>query len=202
MYVTQHGARARPAVAPRPLGIAHSVTGPGMWREVQRTLNKHRCPAPAPVASSPTAWFLISLNPWAGQYHVYDRYGGRVPSMVGVDGWEGRLRRGKNRARGAVCVKSGKSMEIGILDFNHRILGWAPLVVFTPQMNVVVPVSLLWYVEVPSHMLPKHSSGQVLRKFRPLYWFGQAAVQALSGSPQRLLIYMAAGVGKRPWWAI
>ena len=84
----------------------------------------------------------------------------------------------------------------------RTLLGWAPLVVFTPQMNVVVPVSLLWYVEVPSHMLPKHSSGQVLRKFRPLYWFGQAAVQALSGSPQRLLIYMAAGVGKRPWWAI
>jgi hypothetical protein len=28
---------------------------------------------------------LISLNTRAGQYRVYDRYGGRVPSMVGVD---------------------------------------------------------------------------------------------------------------------
>ncbi len=83
-----------------------------------------------------------------------------------------------------------------------EILGSAPLVVFMPKMNVAVPVSLLGYVKVPFHMIPKHSSGQVLRKFRPLYWFGQAAVQALSGSPQRLLIYMATGVGKRPWWAI
>ena len=53
-----------------------------------------------------------------------------------------------------------------------------------PKINVAVPVSVLWYVKVPFHMIPKHSSGQVLRKFRPLYWFGQAAVQALSGSPQ------------------
>ena len=49
------------------------------------------------------------------------------------------------------------------------ILGWAPLVVFMPKMNVAVPVSLLWYVKAPFHMIPKHSSGQVLRKFRPLY---------------------------------
>ena len=86
---------------------------------------------------------------------------------------------------------------------NFGLGSWVgPLVVFMPKMNVAVPASLLWYVKVPFHMIPKHSSGQVLRKFRPLYWFGQAAVQALSGPPQRLLIYMAAGVGKRPWWAI
>ena len=108
--------------------------------------------------------------------------------------------RGMLRSRTAVGI-----LEVALsVNFNHFQLlrGWAPLVVFMPKMNVAVPVSLLWYVKVPFHMIPKHSLGQVLSKFRPLYWFGQAAVQALSGSPQRLLIYMAAGVGKRPWWAI
>ena len=45
----------------------------------------------------PRTGLLISLNPRAGQYRVYDRYRGRVPGMVGVGGWERRLRRSKKR---------------------------------------------------------------------------------------------------------
>ena len=80
-----------------PSGWSCTAGNPAQAGREREPVGRRKEPPHVLHGARPRAGFLISLNPWAGQYRVYDRYGGRVPSMVGVDGWEGRLRRWEKR---------------------------------------------------------------------------------------------------------
>jgi hypothetical protein len=79
------------------VGVVVHGRNPAQAGREREPVGRRKEPPHVLHGARPRAGFLISLNPWAGQYRVYDRYGGRVPSMVGVDGWEGRLRRWEKR---------------------------------------------------------------------------------------------------------
>ena len=91
------------AVARRPRGLGAGRPAPAAAPRVgalRGALGSNRPPLPG--ISHPRTGLLISLSLRAGQYRVYDRYGGRVPGIVGVGGWEGRLRRRLLRRTGRV----------------------------------------------------------------------------------------------------
>lgn len=80
-----------------PSGWSCTAGNPAQAVREREPVGRRKEPPHVLHGARPRTGLLTSLNPWAGQYRVYDRYGGRVPSMVGVDGWEGRLRRWKER---------------------------------------------------------------------------------------------------------